>query len=73
MYEGFKSLSGSLDSYKKYAEKIKEKVNQAGVQYGKKLMEEGFFNLRSDFIKDWFSVDYSYWVDFMGRIMILCI
>ncbi len=41
-------------------------MNQAGIQYGKKLMEKGFFNLRSDFVKDWFSVDYSYWGGFYG-------
>ena len=66
LYNGFKTLSSSLDTYKKYIEKIKERVNQAGPQYGKKLMEEGFFNLRSDFIRDWFAIDYTYWGGFYG-------
>ena len=64
LYEGFKTIDGSLDNYKKYLEKVKERVDKAGVQYGKKMMSYGFFNLKSNFIKDWFAIDYSYWGGF---------
>lgn len=64
LYEGFKSLDSSLGTYNKYLKKIKAQVNQASSATGKELMGQGFFNLRSDFIKDWFAIDYSYWGGF---------
>ena len=64
IYSEFKELDSELESYKKYLEKIKTQVDRAGLVTGKKLMEKGFFNLRSDLIKDWLAIDYSYWGGF---------
>lgn len=64
VYSEFKELDSDSESYEKYLEKIKTKIDEAGLVTGKKLMERGFFNLRSDLIKDWLAIDYSYWGGF---------
>ncbi|MEQ9374024.1 MAG: hypothetical protein RIG68_02515 [Imperialibacter sp.] len=64
VYLKFSSLSNSFDTYKKYLDGIKGIVEASDVQQGKYIMENGFFNLRSDFVKDWFAIDYTYWGGF---------
>ena len=64
LYQNFEDLNSTIESYLDYIILVSGKINAADVARGNKIMQYGFFNLDSDFIKDWYSVDYAAWGGF---------